>query len=87
MTKDEFIEWDIDDGVLRLTGNLDGQFGFESEKIILVKLSGDTDAAVSTWERFSEFNESLAHAYADGEIMRFHQIIGDIGMLEKASGR
>ena len=75
MTKDEFIAWEIGDGAVRLHG----------AEYVLVKSSGETDGAVATREAFENFEISFAHAYVDGPIKRFHEIIGDISEIESVS--
>ncbi len=71
MTKDEFINWDMDDGDVRFQGN----------EYILVKSKGDQDAGIATREEYEHFVVGHAHAYADGEVMRYRSVIGDISEI------
>ena len=80
MTKDEFIAYDMDDGPVRLTGDL-----FDGE-LLMVKSKGQSDAGLATRAQYESFSVGFAHAYADdGSIMRYRSIIGDISMIEPVS--
>ncbi|HDZ83365.1 MAG TPA: hypothetical protein ENH56_19315 [Roseobacter sp.] len=81
MTKDEFINMPEDSRV-RLTGDLEGRFGFESDLLFILKEPGDTDGALTTQERFGSFTDSLAHVFADEGIRRFRQTIGHVCDME-----
>lgn len=79
MTRDEFINFDMGDCKVRLTGDLacvEGNF-------LLVKYSGDEDGALARGEDFNDFIPGYGHAYADGPIFRYHQVVGDISMIER----
>ena len=48
MTKDEFIAWDMDDGLV----------SFQGEPYILVTSTGETDAAITTKNQYSLLNSN-----------------------------
>ncbi len=77
MTKDEFINWGIDDGEVYLTGGLAHVGG----PLIIVKAPGDTDGALATQDQYNQFEHGFGHAYADGSIMRYLSKVGDISMI------
>lgn len=78
MTKDEFIKFDMDDGMVVLTGDLSNVKG----EFLLVKHVSETDGAIARPEDFADFVPSYAHAYADGRIDRYGRTVGDISMIE-----
>lgn len=61
---------------VRIVGELDADFGFENDLLILV------GGALTTPERFARFHESLAHVMDNGEIKRFGRVIGSVSQLE-----
>lgn len=78
MTKDEFINFDMDDGMVVLTGDLANVEG----KFLLVKGSGEEDGALARPEDYSDFVPGYAHAFINDGIMRYHCRVGDISMIE-----
>ena len=83
MTKDEFINFDMDDSMVKLTGDLSDVEG----NFLLVKKPGDEDGALARPEDFADFILGFGHAYADGQIMRHSREVGDISMLEPVEAK
>ena len=53
--------------------------GNEAERLILV------DGAITTWERFGEFRDSVCHLADDGRILRYGNVIGTKDDIEIVS--
>jgi len=73
MTKDEFINWETDNGSVRI-GDLDASF-------VLVKRRGDDDGAIALRQDYEAFRESYAHAFADRGVFRHFTQIADISTI------
>jgi len=83
MTKDEFINFDMDDSMVVLTGDLARVTG----EMLLVKRPGQTDGGLASPEDYADFVPGFGHAYADGPIMRYFREVGDISMIASVLDR
>lgn len=70
MTRDEFVNWATDDGVVTLKGVQDD--------FLLVKRRGETSAPLATREQYENFVVSFAQAFAEGPIVRYREHIADL---------
>lgn len=61
---------------IKLTGKLEGVFGFESDDLLIIY------GAITTPERFARFTESLCHLSTDGNIRRYGRVIGTFENIE-----
>lgn len=60
---------------------LTGELSYVGGPLILVKDSGDTDAAIASKEQYAEFELGWGHAFSNGAIMRYREVVGDISMI------
>jgi hypothetical protein len=71
MTIEEFVKWDVKDGMVTLHGH----------ELLIVKGRGDHDGALATQDQYENFQASFAHAFADGRVMRFGNKIAALDAL------